>query len=309
MKLSVILITYNRCQILSQTLRLLLSSETPQGIEWLIIDNNSSDKTKESVEKYQNRDSVRYFFEPHQGINWARNKGVQEARGEYLLFIDDDIDVEPNWLISYLAAIETQPYRVFGGRSILRMNQFHKPHWLALSGPYACSAVFSGCDYGNQDKELELSEHMMPVGRNMLFKRDVFDEFGLFRTDIGLKGGNLMPGAEYEFFLRLSHKLKNWFYVSGALTYHTLYPEQLKKSYFRRRMFGIGRVQFKLRDKNIKNRKIGNIPFYIFSLIIENKLKFLKNLILFRKVEAFYFKMEVFKNLGFIYEALFPRKD
>ena len=66
----------------------------------LVVDNNSSDQTREVVEEFADRypGRFRYLFEPQPGKSYALNSGIREARGTVLAFIDDDVTVEPSWL-------------------------------------------------------------------------------------------------------------------------------------------------------------------------------------------------------------------
>jgi glycosyltransferase involved in cell wall biosynthesis len=74
----------------------------PESVDWqvLIVDNNSKDQTREVAETFCQRDPshFRYIFEPQQGKSFALNRGIREASGEILAFIDDDITVEPTFL-------------------------------------------------------------------------------------------------------------------------------------------------------------------------------------------------------------------
>lgn len=113
MKLSVIIPTYNRSDLLADTInslcdQYLLSSE----YEILVVDNNSTDDTyetvKESILKFP-KNSIRYVYESRQGDFFARNRGAEEAVGEYLVFTDDDAVFDKNYLDTILKMFETFP--------------------------------------------------------------------------------------------------------------------------------------------------------------------------------------------------------
>jgi glycosyltransferase involved in cell wall biosynthesis len=96
MILSVVICTYNRAELLERALNSLLNSprEASESWELLVIDNNSTDMTKEVVSSYE----ARYILEPNQGIAYARNRGYMEAKGTYVAYIDDDAYVDSGWL-------------------------------------------------------------------------------------------------------------------------------------------------------------------------------------------------------------------
>ncbi|PZX57056.1 glycosyltransferase involved in cell wall biosynthesis [Algoriphagus ratkowskyi] len=90
MKVSIIIPSYNYGEFLAETLDNLLDQKYFNW-EALIIDDGSTDNTKELVEKYLKKDSrFRYFFQPNAGLSNARNTGLLHARGEFLQFLDAD---------------------------------------------------------------------------------------------------------------------------------------------------------------------------------------------------------------------------
>src|SRR5437773_274805 len=109
MDVTIILCTYNRCESLAKSLTSIASLRMPESLEWevLVVDNNSSDGTREVVGDFCRRypGRFRYLFEPKQGLSSARNAGVVEARGDIVAFIDDDAIAQPTWLHSLTAAL------------------------------------------------------------------------------------------------------------------------------------------------------------------------------------------------------------
>lgn len=113
-QISVIIPTYNRSQMLLQCLDALEKQSIPRDTyEILVIDDHSPDDTPqrmaERVQEYGER-AVRFFRqEKNGGPSAARNVGIRNARGEWLLFLDDDILVAPNTLELHLNAHRAQP--------------------------------------------------------------------------------------------------------------------------------------------------------------------------------------------------------
>src|SRR5206468_10072737 len=98
---SVIVCTYNRCVSLERTLSALRAQEVPRSMTWevLVVDNNSLDDTKRVVAEHAAAFSrIRYLFESSQGLSHARNAGIAAARGRFLLFTDDEVAPEPDWV-------------------------------------------------------------------------------------------------------------------------------------------------------------------------------------------------------------------
>ena len=92
MLLSVVVCTYNREDYLKRCLENIVNSTLDKTLyEVLVIDNNSVDKTKEIVESFQKlAGNISYFQEHQQGLSFARNRAIREAKGKYLLYLDDD---------------------------------------------------------------------------------------------------------------------------------------------------------------------------------------------------------------------------
>src|ERR1044072_6930607 len=108
MKFSVIIATYNRAEELVKTLESLKSLESTGPWEVIIVDNNSSDNTREVV--LERIDSfpvpLRYIMEKEQGRSAALNAGIRAAQGEILAVTDDDVRVDPKWLVNAEQALD-----------------------------------------------------------------------------------------------------------------------------------------------------------------------------------------------------------
>ena len=97
MNVTVIIVTYNRCQSLAKALESVVLSSLPTSVEWevLVVDNNSSDQTLQVAEDFRARypDRFRYLRQPNPGKSFGLNAGILASRGDILAFIDDDVTV------------------------------------------------------------------------------------------------------------------------------------------------------------------------------------------------------------------------
>ena len=113
MKITVAICTWNRSALLDQTLTRMGDLRIPAGVEWelLIVNNNCTDETDAVIEKHRSARvlPVRRLFESKQGQVHARNHAVSEARGELLIWTDDDVLVPPGWIESYLTTAKMVP--------------------------------------------------------------------------------------------------------------------------------------------------------------------------------------------------------
>jgi GT2 family glycosyltransferase len=113
--------TFNRSRQLTEALRHIESSAVRAGlgVEIVVVDNNSSDDTKEAVARVADGSAVpvRYVFEPAQGLSFARNRGVQTAKGSVIAFTDDDCIVDPDWIGALWGEFTVNPdVAIVGGR-------------------------------------------------------------------------------------------------------------------------------------------------------------------------------------------------
>ncbi len=130
--ISVVVCTYNRVNLLADALHTLCHQTLDRSeYEVMVVDNNSSDNTREMVDEFCRRFShVRYCFEPKQGLSYARNRGWREARGEYVAYVDDDARAGENWLKTALVLIaNTKPAPLCLGGPILPFYSTTKPIW------------------------------------------------------------------------------------------------------------------------------------------------------------------------------------
>ncbi len=94
---SVIICTYNRAQLIGRALDSLVSQNETDW-EGLIIDDASTDHTKEALQPYLSKYNLRYQRHTHRGCALSKNAGMEAARGKYLTFLDSDDEYMPDHL-------------------------------------------------------------------------------------------------------------------------------------------------------------------------------------------------------------------
>lgn len=263
MKVTVILCTYNRCGTLETALNSLNSLKVPTAVEWdvLVVDNASTDGTQKIVRDFCDGypDRFRYLFEPQRGKSHALNRGIREARGEVLAFVDDDVTMDAHWLGNLTAALRDPVWAGAGGR-ILPAQSISPPRWLALDGPYSmASMLFAGFDLGDNPRQLDRP----PYGTNMAFKKEMFDKYGGFRTDLGPGPGSEIRGEDTEFGGRLIGAGERLRYEPSAVVYHELSENRLTKDFLLAWWFDDGRASIR---KAGRRQDIWGIPRYCFSI-------------------------------------------
>ena len=149
MLLTVAICTWNRSRLLRQTLEQMRHLSIPNGVslELLVVNNNSSDMTEQVIKSFSRSLPIRYLFEPKTGKSHACNCAVRNARGEYIIWTDDDVLVDPRWLASYAGAFVRYRDAVFFGGPIIPLFEGTPPPWLLKILPQIPSA-FGMRDFG-----------------------------------------------------------------------------------------------------------------------------------------------------------------
>jgi len=106
-KASIIIVTYNRAELIADAIQSALD-QTIDDFELLIIDDGSTDNTKEVVASFDSS-KIKYVYKNHSGIPDSRNRGIKEARGEFIVWLDSDDMLMPNILELELEVVENDP--------------------------------------------------------------------------------------------------------------------------------------------------------------------------------------------------------
>jgi glucosyl-dolichyl phosphate glucuronosyltransferase len=240
MDITVILCTYNRCESLCAALDSVAASVIPEALSWeiLVIDNNSTDHTRERAEKFVRLDPgrFRYVFERQPGKSHALNTGIRESRGTIVAFMDDDVTVEQTWLQNLTAPLRDERYAGSGGR-ILPQSAWAPPAWVPVTARYGLAPLAM---FNLGDEAGALIEP--PFGTNMAFQKWVFQKYGGFRADLGPRPGSEIRNEDTEFGQRLLTAGEKLRYEPSAVVFHSIPEARLRKTYFLAWWFAKGRA-------------------------------------------------------------------
>ena len=263
MNITVIVCTYNRGDLLAKALDTIAVQTVPEPFKWevLVVDNNSSDRTRELVESYcvKNPARFRLVSERQQGLSHARNTGIRNARGEILAFTDDDIHVESGWLWNLTSSLHSGEWAGAGGQ-IMPICSGILPNWLTIDD-FRTLGAFAGFDLGTVAGPLTRP----PYGGNMAYRRDTFEKYGGFRVDLGRSGTNLEGREEVEFANRLLARGEKLRYEPAAVVRHSVPECRMSKSYVLRWYYSNGRSEVvDLGPPTDARWKLGGVPLYLF---------------------------------------------
>jgi glycosyltransferase involved in cell wall biosynthesis len=242
MRFSVVIATYNRAGDLRDTLESLAGLRPGGPWEVIVVDNNSTDGTRQVVEAAAAHfpAPLRYLFEREQGRSPALNAGIRHAQGEIVVTTDDDVRVEADWLDRAGEGLERLNCDYVGGR-VLPIWGGPRPAWLPNRGGKHW-AVIALLDYGEQPIEFGTR---VPLGVNMAFRRQSFDRAGLLDPDTGRKAGTLLGQEVREWCIRARAAGLRGYYVPEMVVRHIIPASRLNKAYFRRWFYwrGISRAR------------------------------------------------------------------
>ena len=241
--ISLVVCTYNRDRFIRTTLERIASCSVPEeGFEIVLVDNNSTDSTASECASFASaRPEVRYryFLETSQGLSFARNRGIAEAEGDIIVFLDDDSFVEPDYLVNLSARMAEYPdASAFGGRIDPLFESGKAPGWLCKWTLSWVSAIDNG------DVVSLFKGGRYPIGANMGFRAAALKGIPGFDTSLGRTGKNLLGGEEKEIFGRISAAGGKIYYFPDVKVRHVIPERRTTRDYIIRFARGIGYSEY-----------------------------------------------------------------
>jgi glucosyl-dolichyl phosphate glucuronosyltransferase len=234
--ISVVICTYNRVDTLVDALKTICNQTLDtSNYEIIVVDNNSSDNTAHVAKDFCERFStVRYCLESKQGLSHARNRGWQEAKGEYVAYIDDDCKIPEQFLAVAKSIIERISPVAFGGPGLAFYNS-PKPRWYKHS--YGSQTPFK------EARILKGIEITKIYGMNMFFRRSALQASGGFDPKLGMIGDKMAYYEETAVLLHIAKTMpEEIFYYDPALyVYHLVQEERMSFRWFAKAVISLGR--------------------------------------------------------------------
>lgn len=271
---SVLFATYKRGEILRITLDSFTKlSPCPFQYEIIVIDNACEKTTKLLVESYCDRLPIHYLQESKPGKNAALISGLSKAAGDILIFTDDDIIAEPDWLNNFVAGMQRNPeYDLFGGRILphIAPGVHDRLGLLQRSGSFIRSAYVIA-DWNLPEGPLKAG-HIW--GPNMAVRRRVFETGIMFDPDIGPNGDNYIMGSESDFLNRAAKQGFKGAYIPTATVQHQIRPEQLDVKWLAGRAYRWGRGSVRRAPPSSRFRFL-NAPLYLYRKYISEYAQYI----------------------------------
>jgi GT2 family glycosyltransferase len=238
--IKILISTYDRAEELRRTLEAFTRIHATE-IAWeiVIIDNNSKDSTPAVAESFAARLPLRYLFEPRPGKNCALNRALDEVPlGRLVVFTDDDVEPEPDWLRQIIEVSARWPnHKVFGGRTELLWPGESVPNW--ARDPYIQQIVFSR--HVLDQPEGPYPPRLFPFGANYWVRGEVFAAGRRFNEAIGPRPENRIMGSETALIKQLVDEGHAPIYAPTAFVRHRIQPNQISIDEVHRRAYRLGR--------------------------------------------------------------------
>lgn len=239
MKISVIIPTHNRSSLLKNAIDSILLLSHEAETELIIVDNNSSDNTPAVARAYS---QVRYVFEKSTAFTKARKTGGAAASGDILLFLDDDIILNPGSMRKLLDIFRAYPDCGIVAGKVMAQFTGRPPEW-AL----ACQGQFNG--WSLYDMGSEVVEVPAGVGPILAIRRDVYDAIGGFppdtvgvETNKGPKSFNKLyiGTGDYGLCFKAREAGYKVYYSPDVSVYHVIPEVRYSIAFWRSRLIGEG---------------------------------------------------------------------
>ena len=242
---SIIICTHNRADLLKKCLQATIREMRPSELrgELIIVNNASTDHTEAVIELFagetRNGIVLKQIFESEPSLSIARNRGIDEATGNILIFLDDDAFPAPGWLDSCLKAFAANPKVLGVGGKVAPQLGAVAPDWFREP----LSTIYTIIDLGGTEVR-PFPPRGHPVGANMAFRRTVFDT-RRFSSYLGRRGRVLISGEEADLCASIRGAGGQLLYVPGMKVAHFIHPERLTEQWVLDRYFfeGISRAR------------------------------------------------------------------
>lgn len=269
---SVIICTWNSASRLRITLNALAQCHVPSELDWelVLVNNNCTDDTDVVAADFKSRLPLEYVHEARPGLSNARNAGLAAASGKLIIFTDDDVRPEKDWLAAYWSAYSANGERhYFGGPVASEFEEQPSDDELLRLAPWSVK----GLDWG---EEVVIGRHMPFIGPNWACPREALDEVGGFDASLGIVGGSkkVSTGEESDVMRRLRGAGYKPCYLPKARLYHFVPSSKIAVSHIaaRQEAYGYYRARI-LRLYENTTRKLFGVPFELALGVVRSAVR------------------------------------
>jgi glucosyl-dolichyl phosphate glucuronosyltransferase len=302
--ISVALCTWNRAQLLDEAIRALAGQDAPPPHEILIVDNGSTDATRDIVMRAAARHRViRYLHEPRPGLSYARNAALAAARAPLIAFTDDDVRVDPDWLRQLTNVFDREPGAACVGGPVVPQWPEAVPAWLTARH----WAPLGIQDYGRERLRVDASRPVCLIGANLAIRRSALDVVGEFSTGlqcVGSDGGSTST-EDHDIHIRLWKAGMYGIYDPRLQVRAAVIPKRLRKRHHRAWHYRHGRLIARMRLTEVEASRRGrfrDVPVHLLRQAARDAWDVTRQILTGRTVEAFEGETRLWFVAGFVRE-------
>lgn len=272
MLLTVAICTWNRRALLQRTLESLCGLQLPAPHAWelLVVNNACTDDTDAVLAAFASRLPLRVVHEARPGVSWARNAAAQAARGDYIVWTDDDVLVPPDWLAAYAAAVDRHPDARFFGGPIEPLFEGTPPALVAAAlrvAPYAYAAL----DHGAEEVPLTQHPTRWAFTANMAIPTALQRRF-LFDGALGRRHGSMVGGEDTSMLRAIWDEGGEGRWVPEARVRHIIPAERQTVAFLRRYFRGLGQQVAVTSDTRAVPQLFGR-PRWALRALLEHEVR------------------------------------
>ena len=301
-EISVILCTWNRASLLDDALDALLSQGDAPPHEIIVVDNASTDATRELVEKRaRTNPHLRYEYEGRQGLSHARNAGIRVSRGSIVAFTDDDVRVGDDWLKALHTSFIRHPEASCVGGPV-------QPVWPGAAVPRWLSerhwAPLGVQDYGDRELRVDAARPICLIGANLAFRREALEALGGFSVDVQRVADGPGSTEDHDCHIRLWRSGRCGIYDPTVRTTAVVTTARVEKAHHRRWHFGHGRHIARMRLAEIEQSRfrVGGAPVHLLRQAGRDVRHWLALTIRHDMAGAFEYEARLWFTAGFLRE-------
>jgi len=271
--ITVAICTWNRAHLLRQTLEQMTRlAALPAGVSWelIVVDNACTDHTADVLDSFMGRLPLRRAFEAKPGLSNARNAAIAEARGGHIVWTDDDVLVDSEWLAAYARAFARYPDVAFFGGPIAAWFDAPPAPWLTAALP-SVGAAFAVREFDAHDEAI--TAMFVPFGANMAFRTSVLRTTG-FDPRLGRHRVGMLGGEETALIGHLLARGEMGRWVPGAAIRHYIPPERQTIRYLRRYYGGNAATMALATNEAPQSAMLFGRPRWAWRAAIQNEIAY-----------------------------------
>ena len=308
---SVVIPSYNRCDMLRGALESLVRQRTDGAFsfEVIVVDNASTDDTRQVLDEmaaHYPAIPLRYAYEPAPSHPDALNRGIREATGQWIAFMDDDELAESDWLLELVQTARRRSAKVVGGPFCLYLKDLTEGELSSL-GPIARKVLR---DYRPYSIEQPFEGPNLPGSGNVMVSREVFEAVGYFDNSI------VTGMCDRDFGARARTGGFEIWYNPRAIVWHRVSKNRLTARYFKWEQLKGGaqsaRHDFKFAGRwrtilfclaRVTKTLAINLPSITYGLVVRDQ-----RLVLDRKLSIWRMEGYARRTLALIAPRIFPQE-